>query len=149
MATVSDILAREPDDDESSLRYNETQVHIIETALENPEKSASDLHRLLQDDMGEDAPSQGYIYSVLKRATSHEYKAATGQLEQAEESTETDSVEGESQEPEGDEESSERAGATVSRSGGTINISISIPEDAELDVEVEEEEEKEEEAVPA
>lgn len=139
MTTVTELLTRMPADEESSLRYNDMQVHIIEEAVENPDVTASDLHRYLQDEMEDDAPSQGYVYSVLNRAKAEEYKAETGREDEPV-APQTESKDEAIEQSESEDKGESEPSATVKRSGGTINISITIPEDAELDVEVEEEE---------
>lgn len=139
MTSAKDLLGQKADD-ENELSYTDKQVRIIETALANTEMSAADIHRELQKDW-DDAPSQGYIYNVLQRATSEGYKLATGQMDESEQTAAEQEEEIPEAQPKAEEEESEdEASAAVKRSGGTITISITLPEDAgDVEVEVEEE----------
>lgn len=147
MATVKEILTEDPAEDESRLRYNDKQIEIITHALEAPEKTVAELFRYLQDEM-EDPPSQGYIYSILNRASSEEFKAATGQFESLDaEAPETESSDDSIETPEEEKESSQEPVMEGRQQSETINISISIPEDSELEVQVEDEDSEDEDRV--
>jgi hypothetical protein len=137
MTSAKDLLGQKADS-ENELSYTDKQVRIIETALANQEMSAADIHRELQKDW-DDAPSQGYIYNVLQRATSEGYKLATGQVDESEQTAGEDEEENSEAQPKAEEKESESgASAAVQRSGGTITINITLPEDAgDVEVEVE------------
>jgi len=136
MTTVTDLLRKEVEDDDE-LSYTDKQLGIIKAAASHANVSAAELHRLLQDEW-EDPPSQGYIYNVLQRATPGGYKAASDESEEM--PAEQEEKSGEAEPKATEKERVSEQSATVSSGGGTITISITLPEDSDVDVELEDKE---------
>lgn len=113
MTTVGNLISEKSDEE---LSKTDKQMRILEIAEDHMEDTPADLSKVLDEELGDDAPSQAYVYNVLRRSSPQDFE-----------------------EEEQEEEQEQEPPAPAAPAKIVKRIAVTQTEDGEIDVELEDE----------